>query len=256
MWLESLSAIRFHPLIGTTPGAHTGGWCAPGRLLLGAPRAPSRSGHYSAQHSGAPGETGAPQNHCLPLRSGRHRRVKRPNQAHTRRIPNHERGISPANQAATTAATSRHIAAGGRARRALGPNRVLPSGLSIPAGRTATRKAPASALLRALRARELFPEPLADAPWKTSRPGLSLPRPLGRSISSMPRRRRNWRRRSEGGFTLSALALYMRSSMHDGLDLGRSIIQRANVRDRVRQPNSGLRTGARDKTRRANRRKP
>jgi hypothetical protein len=29
-------------------------------------------------------------------------------------------------------------------------------------------------------------------------------------------------------------------SVHDGLDLGRSIIQRANVRDRVRQPDPGL----------------
>ena len=28
--------------------------------------------------------------------------------------------------------------------------------------------------------------------------------------------------------------------VHDGLDLGRSIIQRANVRDRVRQPDPGL----------------
>jgi hypothetical protein len=28
--------------------------------------------------------------------------------------------------------------------------------------------------------------------------------------------------------------------VHDGLDLGRSIIQRANLRDRVRQPDPGL----------------
>ena len=51
------------------------------------------------------------------------------------------------------------------------PNVVLPSNLSILTGRTATRKAPASALLRAPWARELFLEPLADAPWENFAPG-------------------------------------------------------------------------------------
>jgi hypothetical protein len=47
-----------------------------------------------------------------------------------------------------------------------GANVRLPSGFSILTGRTTTRKAPAFALLRAPRARELFPEPLADAHWE------------------------------------------------------------------------------------------
>ena len=34
--------------------------------------------------------------------------------------------------------------------------------------------------------------------------------------------------------------LFEADGVHDGLDLGRSIIQRANLRDRVRQPDPGL----------------
>jgi hypothetical protein len=55
---------------------------------------------------------------------------------------------------------------------------------------------------------------------------------------------RSCRREDDGGRAALAQGeedgLSEAGGVHDGLDLGRSIIQRANVRDRVRQPDPGL----------------
>jgi hypothetical protein len=75
----------------------------------------------------------------------------------------------------------------------VGPNVVLPLWLfELNRYGAAPLKAPASALLRARWARELFPEPLADAHWENFTPGPCAATAPARSNICNARRRRKW----------------------------------------------------------------
>jgi hypothetical protein len=94
-------------------------------------------------------------------------------------------------------------------------------------------KAPASALLRARWARELFPEPLADAHWENFTPGPCTATAPARSISAMPEGEENGRQQLLKGGEPDPLALCTCSACALKANINR---HSRPLRKHVRQP--------------------